>query len=196
MAARLSIETESSTSEVFLLISYIRDKKGFKSFYFNFSRPFTGELRNQNAQNTGRKMPCSVWGGAKNSRMSRGGWYNAWCSKHRLRCSSHPLSHRPEQKGSLRRRARTYGLRHERSEGVAGKIYCEIIINSKKFIIGTCELQKPSTQRGLSLDYRDSINEFKFPEINASLKCVKNVTSVTPHIQRQRQISKLTDRFI
>lgn len=148
MAAQLSIETESPTSEVFLLTPCIRDNKVFKGFYFNFSRLFTGELRNQNAQNTGRKMPCSVWGGAKNSRMSRGGWYNAWRSKHRLRCSSHPLSHRPERKGSLRRRARTYGLRHERSEGVAGKIYYEIIINSKRFIIGTWELQKPSTQRG------------------------------------------------
>lgn len=106
--------------------------KLFNAFIKLLFTSFIGQLRNQNPQNAGRKMSCSMWGGAKNSRMSSGGRYDAWRSKHRLRCSSHPLSHHPERKGCLRRWARTHGLRHERCEGVAGKeSYWEIVVSSR-----------------------------------------------------------------
>lgn len=145
--------------------------------YLLHARLFIGQLRNQNAQNTSRKMSRRVWGGPKNSRMSGGGGYNAWRSKLRLRCSSHPLSHRPEWKGCLRRWARTYGLRHERSEGVAGKVsHWEIIMRSRKSILETCELHQPWTQRscggyGPRLRWKIIINSLWWRNFKNTISC-------------------------
>lgn len=155
--------------------------KLFNAFIKLLFTSFIGQLRNQNPQNAGRKMSCSMWGGAKNSRMSSGGRYDAWRSKHRLRCSSHPLSHHPERKGCLRRWARTHGLRHERCEGVAGKeSYWKIVVSSRteSTVSMTCEriwtetsmknnygtVVDDATSRTQYRVVRDSINELCFPK--------------------------------
>lgn len=155
--------------------------KLFNAFIKLLFTSFIGQLRNQNPQNAGRKMSCSMWGGAKNSRMSSGGRYDAWRSKHRLRCSSHPLSHHPERKGCLRRWARTHGLQHERCEGVAGKeSYWKIVVSSRteSTVSMTCEriwtetsmknnygtVVDDATSRTQYRVVRDSINELCFPK--------------------------------